>query len=74
MKMRSIWRHTSYIIQTLAIYFLLIQGPYDLWIAKDGYHWQQYLLNIVGITVLFFVVELIYNFFRQRFLRKRAKK
>ncbi|MFC6182375.1 hypothetical protein [Lactiplantibacillus daowaiensis] len=70
MHYKSIWRHTSYILQTLAIYFLLIQGPFDLWIAKVGYHWQAYLTNIVGITVLFWLVELGYNCLRQRFIKK----
>lgn len=74
MQMRSIWRHTSTIIQTLAIYFLLIQGPYDLWIAKVGYHWQMYLTNIFGITALFLVVDLSYNYLRQRLLKRRTKK
>ncbi|WP_318765475.1 hypothetical protein [Lactiplantibacillus carotarum] len=69
MKWKWILRHTSYILQTLAIYFLLIQGPYDLWIGKTGYHLWMYLVNIAGITVLFFLVEVIYNYCRQRFLK-----
>ena len=73
MKWQSIWRHTSYIIQTLMIYFLLIQGPYDVWIAKVGYRLGAYLIDIVGISVLFFIVELGYNYFRQRLLKRRRK-
>ena len=73
MKWKWILRHTSYILQTLAIYFLLIQGPYDLWIGKTGYHLGTYLINIAGITVLFFLVEVIYNFFRQRILKRQRK-
>ncbi|ETY73423.1 hypothetical protein [Lactiplantibacillus fabifermentans] len=72
MKWKSIWRHTSYIIQTLAIYFLLIQGPYDLWIEHTGYRIGEYLLNIIGISVLFFLVELTYNYFRQRVVDKHT--
>ncbi|BDZ31721.1 hypothetical protein RA086_10860 [Lactiplantibacillus sp. WILCCON 0030] len=73
MKWQSIWRHTSYIVQTLIIYFLLIQGPYDLWIAKVGYRLLAYVVDIVGITILFFLVELAYNYFRQRLLARRHK-
>ncbi|AVK61040.1 hypothetical protein C5Z25_04360 [Lactobacillus sp. CBA3605] len=73
MKWQSIWRHTSYIIQTLAIYFLLIQGPYDVWGAKLGYRLGEYLINIVGITGLFFLVEVGYNYFRQRLLQRHKK-
>ncbi|VDG18808.1 hypothetical protein [Lactiplantibacillus mudanjiangensis] len=74
MHFKSIWRHTSYILQTLAIYFLLIQGPYDLWIAHVGYHWQTYIINIFGITVLFWFVECLYNWLRQRFVKRHQNK
>ncbi|WP_137627038.1 hypothetical protein [Lactiplantibacillus pingfangensis] len=65
MKWQSIWRHTRTVGQTLLIYFLLIQGPYDLWIAKVGYRLVSYLTTIVGITILFVIVELSYNYLRQ---------
>lgn len=71
MKWKSIWRHTGYIIQTLVIYFLAIQGPYDLWLGKTGYHLASYLIDILGITALFFIVECLYNFGRERVLKRR---
>lgn len=73
MKWQSIWRHTGYIVQTLLIYFLLIQGPYDVWIAKVGYQFWTYVTSIVGITVLFFIVELSYNYLRQVLLKRHQK-
>lgn len=73
MKWQSIWRHTGYIVQTLMIYFLLIQGPYDVWIAKIGYQLWTYVTTIIGITVLFFIVELVYNVLRQYLLKRRQK-
>jgi len=70
MKWQSIWRHTRTVGQTLLIYFLLIQGPYDVWIAKVGYRLLAYLTTIVGITVLFIVVELSYNYLRQHWQKR----
>ena len=55
------------------IYFLLIQGPYDVWIAKIGYQLWTYVTTIIGITVLFFIVELVYNAVRQYLLKRRQK-
>lgn len=74
MKWKSIWRHTRYILRILVIYFFLIQGPYDWWIGKTGYHLWMYVMDIIGIAALFFVVEVIYNYCRQRVLSHRAKK
>lgn len=74
MQWRSFWRHTRTIVETLLIYFLLIQGPYDLWIGKIGYRIGSYLIDIVGITVLFMVVELGYNVIRQHVLKRRSQK
>ncbi|EQM53583.1 hypothetical protein N692_05375 [Lactiplantibacillus plantarum EGD-AQ4] len=74
MQWRSFWRHTRTIVETLLIYFLLIQGPYDLWIGKTGYQIGSYLIDIVGITVLFMVVELCYNAIRQHVLKRRSQK
>ncbi|AUI77876.1 MULTISPECIES: hypothetical protein [Lactiplantibacillus] len=74
MQWRSFWRHTRTIVETLLIYFLLIQGPYDLWIGKTGYQIGSYLIDIVGITVLFMVVELGYNAIRQHVLKRRSQK
>ncbi|CAM3232404.1 hypothetical protein [Lactiplantibacillus plajomi] len=73
MKWHSIWRHTRYILNTLIVYFLLIQGPYDLWIGKTGYHFWTYLLATVEITVLFFIVEAGYNYCRQWWLTRKSK-
>ncbi|MDV0431876.1 hypothetical protein RXV91_13455 [Lactiplantibacillus sp. DA1] len=73
MQWQSFWRHTRTIIETLVIYFLLIQGPYDLWIGKIGYRLESYLVDIVGITVLFMVVELVYNVIRQHVIKRRSK-
>lgn len=74
MQWRSFWRHTRTIVETLLIYFLLIQGPYDLWIGKTDYQIGSYLIDIVGITVLFMVVELGYNAIRQHVLKRRSQK
>ncbi|CAJ1229409.1 hypothetical protein [Lactiplantibacillus xiangfangensis] len=71
MKWKSIWRHTRYILETLVIYFFLIQGPYDLWLGKTGYHLWSYVINTVGIAALFLVVEIIYNYVRQQILKRR---
>ncbi|MCG0634544.1 hypothetical protein EQK05_11585 [Lactiplantibacillus plantarum] len=73
MQWRSFWRHTRTIFETLVIYFLLIQGPYDLWIGKVGYRLNSYLIDIVGITVLFVIVELVYNAIRQIVVKRRSK-
>ncbi|WP_048000425.1 hypothetical protein [Lactiplantibacillus herbarum] len=74
MKWKSIWRHTRTILLTLVIYFMLIQGPYDLWISKDGYRIGSYLIDIVGVTGLFIIVEMVYNYFRQWLLKRHSSR
>ena len=64
--------HELYHSNARNFYFLLIQGPYDLWIEHTGYRIGAYLLNIIGISVLFFLVELTYNYFRQRVVDKHT--